>query len=158
MEKESPGALVLDKVKNTRISVSVTLLVTILVGTYLGMVEGNRVYVSWHDQHVTAVAVPLIAAQTNLLSQQITETQSTATATALKLDEVSRQIDGLQISAAINTVSAFQAELDRHERKPQNSESWLTERDRLKRQLERATEYRNCLMAAGENCDELRAF
>lgn len=80
-----------------------------------------------------------------------------------ELTTVSTKVSSLQVSSAIAAVAALQAELDRHERNPEDTNSWYKERSRLNRQIELSKEYRQCLINQAPtdksaNCEALRGW
>lgn len=151
-------SLSVDKLKRLHLSISLPLLITFLIAAYTGGVEGHKTYVGWHDARYALRSAALTMAQLEPLKDQIKQTQKTADETAGKVDDLAQQVNSLQISSAITAVSALQQELDRHERTPENTASWRSERDRIKRNLEAAVEYRDCLMGAARNCELLRRW
>lgn len=118
----------------------------------------NAAYVNYHIELAKDVVMPAIAEHTAQVEKRIDSALTTANETQHKVDELSTQISSLQVSAAIAAVAALQTELDRHERNPEDSESWRRERDRLRRQVEQAKEYRQCLIDQKTNCDLLRGW
>lgn len=118
----------------------------------------NAAYKDYHTDHVVRTVTPIIAKHTNDVEGRIDTAQHTVNETQRAVKDLQEQVASLQVSAAIAAVAALQTELDRHERNSENSESWRRERDRLKRQIEQAKEYRHCLIEQRRNCDLLRGW
>lgn len=141
----------IDRLREMKLSVSIPLIVVIVGATYSGGVHVSAWYEQYHRGLARAEATAIMLAKTENLEKNVEETQ---TAVA----ELKGQVSSLQVSAAIAAVAALQTELDRHERNPEESASWNKERDRLKRQIEQAKEYRQCLIDGGRNCELLRGW
>jgi len=157
-EDRNTKTVVLDKVKNTRISVSVALLIMMLIGTYWGGIEANRQYVDWHDGRYAKKSEVLTLAQADKIEAQIGVALDESEKNGEKLDMVADQLDGLKISSAITAVASLRQELERHERYPENTELWEKERSRLTAQITTAIEYRDCLIEGRHNCDLYRGW
>ena len=135
-----------------------TVSITAVIGLIPVGFAVNAAYVSYHTELNIRTLQPIMAQHTKDVEGRIDIAQQTATETQHKVEELSYQLSSLQVSAAIAAVAALQTELDRHERNPEDSESWRRERDRLRRQVEQAKEYRQCLIEQRRNCDLLRGW
>lgn len=135
-----------------------TISITAIIGCIPVGLGVHAAYKNYHVDLTTSVVAPLIQRHSMEVEGRIDVALQTANETQRKVDEVSAQISSLQVSAAIAAVAALQNELDRHERNVEDSESWRRERDRLRRQIEQAKEYRQCLIDQRRNCDLLRGW
>lgn len=133
-----------------------------VIGLIPAVIAMHQWYVQWHtefgDGRWAKKAEVMLIAQAEPLKQQIALTQVTANETADKVDLLSEQVTGLQISSAITVVASLKDERDRHLRNPENTDSWRRERDRLIRLVEQAEQYRDCLRRKETNCEELRGW
>ena len=150
--------LLIDRLKDMRLAVSIPLLITIIGTTYYTGALATGWYEDWHDVRYPRREEVILAAQATRIEEQIAGLQQSYDATDGKVNQVAAAVTSLQISAAIGAVGALHSELDRHERNAEDSEMWHKERDRLNRQLEMATAYRDCLLEERPNCERLRGF
>ena len=146
----------LDRIKEARVSVSLSVLGAFIVTAYFTGIQVNEFYVGWHDDRYALKAEALTLAQVQPIREQIQKTQQTADETSEKLDDVAQQIEGIEIFLAVQEARELQLALTEHERHNDNSDAWRRERDRLKQQLADAIEYRDCLRRREANCEHLR--
>lgn len=135
---------------------------TVSILSVIGMIPiGLALHASYVDYHTDLnirTLQPIMAKHTNDVEGRINVAQHTADETNRKVDELAVKVDSLQISAAISAIAALNDELDRHERNQEDSVAWRKERNRLKRQIEQAKEYRECLINDRRNCELLRGW
>lgn len=148
----------LDRLKEARISVSLSVLGAFIVTAYFTGIEINAAYVEFHRDLAHDEAAKVVLAQTETVRQQIQQQQQTAEETSRKLDQVAAQIDGLTVFLASESVRGLQQQLDVHEATPENTPAWRRERDRLRNELRIAVEYRDCLRRSELNCEHLRGW
>jgi hypothetical protein len=113
------------------------------------MIGINHAYWSTHEEFGDA----RWASKQDFVVSQIAQAGNNA-----KLDRIVESIDAIQVQIAITTVNDFQRQLDAHQANPQQTVEWIRERDRLTRQVRRAEEYKQCLIAQRPACDQLRGW
>lgn len=115
------------------------------------------VYVGFHEAVAAEVAQAVVDAKIAKLEEKIDAAQTTATASAGKLDVVGKQLSALVVDSAISAVAALKLLRDEHLAKPdQNTSAWRIEKNRLDTAIEKATLRRNCLLEDKPNCDLLQ--
>jgi hypothetical protein len=114
-----------------------------------GLLAANNWYFEVHDRHNDHRYVK---------KTEFQMAQATSIDNSSKLDGLVLQVASLQVQSAVTVVGSFQQEYDRHMRTRDPSAAWEVERDRLKRQLDRAIAYRDCLMTERSACDQLRGW
>lgn len=136
-------------------AVSLTNLVAIVTLFGAGAVLHDRVY----DGRYALASDVMTVAQATQIQRKVDDleasTRQSETSTNKKLDELTMQVSSIKVQSAVTVVSSLQQEYDRHLRNEKPTLEWREERDRLKRQLQKATEYRNCLLEERRNCDHL---
>lgn len=114
-------------------------------------------YVDWHDERYVQRQEAFLVADASEVKDQITRAQEAADVNASKLDAIGQKLSYIELQAAVSMVQALQQDLDTHLRTPNlENEVWLIRRDDLRRQVDSAREFRDCLMANRTNCDHLR--
>lgn len=158
MPGDKVPTLFLDRIKEVRLSVSISVLGAFIATAYFTGVEVNDWYLNFHDARYALKSEVLTLAQVQPIREQIEQTQQTADATVEKLDDVAQQIEGLQVFLAVEAARDAQRQLDQHERNQENTDAWRRERDRLREQLQVAIEFRDCLRLHQDNCEHLRGW
>jgi len=113
------------------------------------MIAVNHAYVGWHEDFGNARYAK---------KQEFLVAQASMASNAAKLDQIVVSIAAIQVQSAITTVGEFQRQLDAHLSAPRQTREWIVERDRLTRQVERAEEYKQCLIDQRPACDQLRGW
>lgn len=151
MQHQRETTFLIDRIRETKLAVSIPLLITIIGSTYYTGSLVREHVIAWHDENYPRRHEVILLAQATRLEDEVNKTGA-------KVDKMAVTLQSMQISAAISAAAALQSELDRHERQRDDSASWHRQRDSLKRRLASAIAYRDCLLDDGRNCDSLRGW
>jgi len=126
-----------------------TVSISTIIAAIPVMIGVNHAYENWHEEFGNARWAA---------KQEFQLAQATMAENSAKLDRIVAAIDGMQVQTAITAVGEFERQLDWHMATQRDTAEWVNERNRLTRQLERAREYKQCLVEQRQNCDQLRGW
>ena len=155
-----------DRLRQTRLSISVSLLITSIVSVYMAGSVANGLYVDWHDARYAKRSEILTLAQADEIKKEIFEVTERARenrqvldANAITLNETSSNVAAMRsdmsLYFAIQTVRAQQNDLDSRIRRG-NLPNDQADIEKLRHELQDAERYRDCLIQQKNNCEMLR--
>lgn len=159
-EKKRAPIWSIDRVKETRLVISIPLLLALTVGVYQAGSLANAEYIHWHDTRYAKRSEIMTLAQAQEVKKLAEANRDTLVENATKLGAVEDTVVLMRSEQkayfAIETAREVRKDLDAVEAKPANTNEWRTHRDKLRRQLVEAVEYRDCVLAGKPSCDILR--
>jgi len=111
----------------------------------------NAQYVNWHDGRYARKNEVLMLAEANQLQAQLAHTTQAQKDNASKLDFLVK-------AEAAKTVIAIRQEIASHESSKDGSQLWYRELSDLQTRLQRAENYKQCVIDEGTNCDAERIW
>jgi hypothetical protein len=157
--KGGNGVILIDKIKETRISISIAALFSVIVGLWYGGAFANAQYVHWHDTRYAKRTEIITIAQAQEIRNELFATNELASDNSDKLDRVAEA--QMQLSqdfstyAASSLVSQAATDLRNHlTTRPNASDQgqWDEDKARLEQRLKTAEEYRMCVIEGKTNC------
>jgi len=149
----------LDSIKETRVSIKVTALGAIIAFLYYAGIQANTQYVHWHDTRYAKRSEIITLAQAEKITEQFGKTNDLAIKNSDKLDAQGKQLGQLSLDfntyAASTLVSQAKSDLRAHinsEREHTDRTKWLEDKAKLEAQLQKAEEYRACVIESKNNC------
>jgi len=149
----------LDRIREARVSIKMSVLVSALIGMYYVGSAANAAYVHWHDKRYAKRSEIITLAQAAEITSELDKTNKLATSNSQKLDDQSHRLSQLSMDfstyAASTLVSQAKTALRNHIRNETDHNDhgrWLDDKAKLEAQLQKAEEYRNCVIEVKVNC------
>ena len=111
----------------------------------------NGQYVKWHDGRYAMRSEVLMLADASQLKQQVA-------ATTIAQQDNSNKLDFLVRAEAAKTVIAIRQEIALHKASNDGSQLWRRELSDLETRLQRAENYKQCVINGQTNCDAERIW
>lgn len=132
------------------------------IGTILTIVglsfPANKAYVDWHNERYPLRSEVITIADAQTIKETGEQALQTANSASQKLDMVNIQLAAIRVQGAVTAASALQSELDALEARPESGHEYRQKVSQLRRRVEQAVAYRDCLWENRVNCEAIRGY